>query len=447
MRILNNIKAWGWITLPVTFLISTISNAQSSDGPGQSMESLQQYARDQIADSNKKANENNILMTMAALDKFNSTPRLQGWESLVFGEPLLSYALGMPLDKFIEPYQEKEMAFRKPAASAPFAGLLVGIFNNSEGMEVAGISLGTQMKTPVDYYEVDSLDDRVKHLFSNITVGFLRGQLLSVSLKFADYELGWRAFDKIVAQHKVVASKTGTLRHIMETRGDGIVCARLAANDGKEFWFSRDGFTMVNLPLIRACIDEEAQALSQSKLATSQSQQDALADLGLGKDDPGVETHYPTPEEQRQQRMASEEDRQNKLLEMRRIQMENDAKYEAEKRQAAAKQVADRDAQRAARTSQQDAVLNRNQQIYEQNQREKEARRQEYNNGVGRQYTAPSTQQAQVGNTLNTQTSPPPSQLTKATNAVAETLDQIHGGVNQLNQIQNDFRGLMNFGK
>ena len=145
--------------------------------------------------------------------------------------------------------------------------------------------------------------------------------------------------------------------------------------------------------------------------------------------------------------MASEEDRQNKLLEMRRIQMENDAKYEAEKRQAAAKQVADRDAQRAARTSQQDAVLNRNQQIYEQNQREKEARRQEYNNGVGRQYTAPSTQQAQVGNTLNTQTSPPPSQLTKATNAVAETLDQIHGGVNQLNQIQNDFRGLMNFGK
>ena len=145
--------------------------------------------------------------------------------------------------------------------------------------------------------------------------------------------------------------------------------------------------------------------------------------------------------------MASEKDRQNKLLEMRRIQMENDAKYAEEKRQAAAKQAADREAQRAARVSQQEAALSRNQQIYEQNQREKEARRQEYNNRLGRQNTSTSPQQAQVGNTLNTQTSPPPSQLTKATNAVAETIDQIHGGVNQLNQIQNDFRGLMNFGK
>lgn len=447
MKILDNVKTWGWITLPVTILISTISNAQSSDGPGQSMESLQQYAKDQIADSKMKANENNILMTMAALEKFNATPRLQAWESLVFSEAILGYTLGMPLDKFIEPFQENESAFRKPAASAPFAGLLVGLFNNAEGMEIAGIPIDAKMKSPIDYYEVDSLDDRVKHIFTKNKVGFLRGQLCSVSIVFADYELGWRAFDKIVAQHKVVASKTGTLRHIMETRGDGIVCARLAANDGKEFWFSRDGFTMVNLPLIRACINEEAKALSQNKQAASQSQQDALADLGLGKDEPGSETHYPTPEEQRQQRMASEEDRQNKLLEMRRIQMENDARYEAEKRQAAAKQVADRDAQRAARTSQQDAALNRNQQIYEQNQQEKEARRQESNNGLGRQNTSPSTQQAQVGNTLNTQTSPPPSQLTKATNAVAETLGQIQGGVNQLNQIQNDFRELIKLGK
>ena len=447
MKVLHYIKIWAWITLPVTILISSISHAQSSDGPGDSMESLQQYARDAIADSNEKANENNILMTMAALDKFNATPRLPEWESLVFSESLLGYTLGIPLDKFIEPYQEKEIAFRKPAASAPLAGLLVGIFNKPEGMEVAGIPSDARMESPIDYFEVDSLDDRVKHLFSKIKVGFLRGQLCSVSMVFQDYELGWRAFDKIVAQHKVIASKTATLRHIMQTRGEGIVYARLAASDGKEFWFSRDGFTMVNLPLIRACINEEAQALSQNKQAARQSQQDALADLGLGKDEPGAETHYPTPEEQRQQRMASEEDRQNKLLELRRIQMENDAKYKADKLKADAKRVADRDAQSAARASQQDAALNRNQQIYEQNQREKEARRQEYNNRLGRQNTSTSPQQAQVGNTLNTQTSPPPSQLTKATNAVAETIDQIHGGVNQLNQIQNDFRGLLNFGK
>ena len=447
MKTVHIIKGWALITLPVAMLISTISNAQPSSGPGNSMESLEQYARDAIADSNIKANERNILMTMKALEKFNATPRLQAWESLVFSEAILGYTLGMPLDKFIEPYQEKGIAFRMPVTSAPLAGLLVGIFNEPEGLEVAGIPIDAQMKSPIDYYVVDSLDERVKHLFSNIKVGFLRGQLCSVSIVFTDYELGWRAFDKIVAQHKVVASKTDTLRHRMQARGDGIVYARLAANDGKEFWFSRDGFTMVNLPLIKACIDEEAQALGRNKQAAARSQQDALADLGLGKDEPGAEIHYPTPEEQRQQMMASEKDRQNKLLEMRRIQMENDAKYAEEKRQAAAKQAADREAQRAARVSQQEAALSRNQQIYEQNQREKEARRQEYNNRLGRQNTSTSPQQAQVGNTLNTQTSPPPSQLTKATNAVAETIDQIHGGVNQLNQIQNDFRGLMNFGK
>lgn len=447
MKILDNIKMWGWITLPVTILISTISNAQSSDGPGQSMESLQQYAKDAIADSKKKANENNILMTMAALDKFNATPRLQGWESLVFSESILGYTLGMPLDKFIEPFQENESAFRKPAASAPFAGLLVGLFNNAEGMEIAGIPMNAQMKSSIDYYEVDSLDDRVKQLFTKIKVGFLRGQLCTVSIVFSEYELGWRAFDKIVAQHNVIASKKGTLRHIMETRGEGIVFARLAANDSKEFWFSRDGFTMVNLPLIRACINEEAQALSQNKQAASQSQQDALADLGLGRDEPGAETHYPTPDEQRQQRVLSEEARRNQLLEMRRVQMENDATIEAEKSQATTRQVADRNAQSASRASQQEATLNQNRQVYEQNQQDNISRRQEYNGGLGQENALSTPQQTQFENIYNTQASPPPSQLTKVTNAVAETLDQIHGGINQLNQIQNEFHELIKRGK
>lgn len=336
MKTRNMIKAWIMIVLPVTLQISTISYAQSSDGPGQSMESLQQYARDAIADSNRKANENKILMTMEALDNFNNTPRLQGWESLIFSEAIMGFTLGMPLDKFIEPYQAKEHPLGKPAASSALGGMLVGILNGADGMEVANISIFAKLNTPLEYYQVKSLDDRVAHLFSGIKVGFLRGQLCSISFSFNDNELARRAYDQIVAQHQVMASKVGSLRG---TIGNGVLCARLAAKDGKEFLFSRDGFTMVNLPLIRACLNAEAQAMNREQQAAGQSRQDALANLGLGGEETGAGPSNPTLEQVAEQQRSSQSSRQDQMMELRRRQMEIDAENRAIREKANADRV------------------------------------------------------------------------------------------------------------
>jgi len=300
------------------------------------MESLQQYARDAIADSNRKANENKILMTMEALDNFNNTPRLQGWESLIFSEAIMGFTLGMPLDKFIEPYQAKEHPLGKPAASSALGGMLVGILNGADGMEVANISIFAKLNTPLEYYQVKSLDDRVAHLFSGIKVGFLRGQLCSISFSFNDNELARRAYDQIVAQHQVMASKVGSLRG---TIGNGVLCARLAAKDGKEFLFSRDGFTMVNLPLIRACLNAEAQAMNREQQAAGQSRQDALANLGLGGEETGAGPSNPTLEQVAEQQRSSQSSRQDQMMELRRRQMEIDAENRAIREKANADRV------------------------------------------------------------------------------------------------------------